>query len=140
MARGATSFVTEQLLAPRCGLMIEASSRRLWRLQAELVIEQCRQFRCHQVGRLLNEYTKSLITEVAMPAHLSDADIRIPVGNRTVTCDSFKPDASQAVDRRDDNRERGSVQRDDAGAIDIMMSRVVLAGSPRPEFRLRRGP
>ena len=48
-------------------------------LQAELVVEQRRQFRRDEVRRLLDEDADSRIGEAAMPAHLSDAHVRVPI-------------------------------------------------------------
>ena len=75
----------------------------------------------------------------ALSAHLSDADVAVPVRDRAVRGEGFEADAFQAIDRRDDDWQRRAVQRKDIGAVERMMARIVFARTPGVEFRLGRG-
>ena len=59
---------------------------------------------------------------VPLPAHLSDGDVLVPVGDRTFARIGLLRDLGQAVGRRNDDRR--------ADPIDVE-ARVVLARPPR---------
>jgi len=84
MASSAASFITEQTLASLSSCSIEAPFRRFWRLQAQLVVKQGRQLRSDQVWRLFDGDANTRIAEVSMAAHLSHANIAVPIGDGSI--------------------------------------------------------
>src|SRR5262245_34330002 len=117
MARAASTFVAKYLLAACGGGFIDAARRRLRRAQAQLVIEQRGKLRRDEVRRLLNEHADTRIAEAAVAAHLTDADVAVPVGNRAVCRVGFETNAFQTVDWRDQNGDGGTVERNDVDAV-----------------------
>ena len=58
---------------------IEAAFRRLRRAQAQLIVQQGRQLRRDEIRRLRDGEADAWIDEVAMPAHLPDAHVAVPI-------------------------------------------------------------
>ena len=73
-----------------------------------------------------------------MAAHLPHAHVAVPVRDGPIRRERFEADALQSVDRRDDNRQRWAVQRDEVRAVERMVARIVFAGTPRAELGLER--
>ena len=138
MARRACRFAVEQTFAASRGGGIKASGRWSWCKQTQLVVQECGQFRCHPIWFLRDGETDPGIAEVALPAHLRDADIAVPVRDRAIAGVSFEPDALQPVDWWEEHWQRGAVQRNDVEAVERMVSWVVSSGSPGAELGLGR--
>src|SRR6476620_11300752 len=122
MTGRASGLITEKLLAPLSGGLVERPRWRLRCAQSELIFEQRRAFRRNEIGRLGDEQSDAPIAEVAMSAHLSDADVAVPIGDRSVAGDGLEADAFEPVDRRNHNRQRPAVQRNQIGAVEGMMT------------------
>src|SRR5262245_58911517 len=110
MTGGAAGFVLEEMLATLCGSFVEAAGRRLGHTQSQLIVEQGRKLWRDEIRRLRDREADSRIAEPAVTAHLSNADIAIPIRDRSVRGEALEPDAFQPEDRRDDNRARWAVQ------------------------------
>ena len=110
---------------------IEASGRRRRRRQAVLVRAQRRELGGDHVGRMLDVDPEPRVGEVALPAHLGDGDVGIPIGDRSLRRVRFVLDLSQAIRRREDERRVLPV---------LVVARVVFAGTPRlvDRFLVRR--
>src|SRR5688572_33105417 len=99
MARGAPRFVLKQLPATARTPTIDRPGERLRRSQRQLVVQQGRQLRRDQIGRLIDEEADSWIAEGAMAAHLADAHVAVPVRDRAVAGVGLKADTLEAIDR-----------------------------------------
>src|SRR5688572_12284671 len=110
MAGSASRLVAEQTLAAVGGLSIEAAFRRLRRAQAQLIVQQGRQLRRDEIRRLRDEQADAWIVEGALSAHLPNPNVGIPIRDGPIGAERLEPDALQAINRREDNRQRGAVQ------------------------------
>jgi hypothetical protein len=76
---------------------IEASGRRWRGRQAVLVGAQRRKFGRDQVRRMLDVDPEPRVAEIALPAHLCDGDVGIPIGDGPLSGVRFVLNLSQAV-------------------------------------------
>ena len=110
VAGGASGFVAEQTLAALRCRAIEAVFRRLRGAQTQLIVQQGRQLRGDEIRRLRDEEADAGIAEVALPAHLPDPHVAVPIRDRPIGGERLEADPLQSIDRREDNRQRGTVQ------------------------------
>src|SRR5690606_20958950 len=94
------------------------------------------QLRSNEVRRLVDEEPDSGIVEAALSAHLSYANVAVPVRNRAICGEGLKADASQSVDWWNHDRHGGAVQRNEVDTVERVVSGVVLAWAPGIELRL----
>src|SRR5215471_2637628 len=99
MTRGAARLMPEEMLSSDGSTRVEAVRRGGRHAQSKLVVEQRRKFRRHQIRRLRNRETDPRIAEASMTTHLSDADVTVPIGDRTVGRERFEADTLQPEDR-----------------------------------------
>ena len=88
---------------------IEASGRRWRRRQTVLVGAQRRELGAHQVRGMFDVNPEPRVREVALPAHLSDRDVGIPIRDWSLRRIRFIRHLSQAIRRREDERRVLSV-------------------------------
>jgi hypothetical protein len=121
--------------------VIETVLRRFGRPKTELIVEQRLELRGDEIRRLVDEEADSRIAETAVATHLADADVVVPVRDRAVGGVGLEADALEPVYRRRHDRHRlhSGMQLEEVDAIECMVSRIVLAGTPRAEFGLERG-
>src|SRR5687767_7473352 len=79
MARRATGFIPEQIPAASGGHSIEAAFRRIRGPQAQLIVEQGWKLWRDEIRALRDENADPRIGEVSVAAHLSDANIGVPI-------------------------------------------------------------
>src|SRR6188768_3924439 len=103
---GASRLVAEQTLATVGGLSVEAAFRRVRRAQAQLIVQEGRQFRGNEIRRLRDEETDAWIVEGALPAHLPHPHVGIPIRDGSIGAERLEADPLQAIDWREDNRQR----------------------------------
>ena len=75
-------------------------ARRLRAPQAQLIVEERRKLRRNQIRALPDEEAEAWIAEMTLAAHLSHANIAVPVGDRPVGRDRLETDALQPIDWR----------------------------------------
>src|SRR5262245_12769969 len=79
-----------------CGRSEVKTSRRRWRhCQTQLIREQRREPGRHTVRFLPDAHADTRVAEAAVPTHLRDAHIAVPVRNGPVTGECLEPDATQ---------------------------------------------
>src|SRR5204863_1405298 len=98
VAGRATRLLAEHSPSADCRPSIEAVSRRLGRPQAQLIIEQSGELRRDEVRPLSDREAKPRIAEAAVSAHLTDADITVPVGDRSIAGEGLEPNPFQPKD------------------------------------------
>jgi cellobiose phosphorylase len=125
----------EDLFPTLSGLGIKTTRRGIWRLQAFLIIEQRAESGRHEIRRLRDGQPDAWIAEASVATHLSDADITVPVRNRTIGRHGLEADVLQAVDGWNLDWQRGGIERDQLPAVKCVMTGVVASRSPRAELR-----
>ena len=79
------------------GRAIDSPLAELRRPQAQLILEQRRQLRCHEVGGLTHRQPDPLVAEAAVPPHLDDGDVLVPVRDRPIGGVGLESHTSQPV-------------------------------------------
>ena len=71
-----------------------------------------------------------------MPTHLPHPHVAVPIRDRSICAKRLEADPLQAIDRRDDNRQRGTVQRQEVRAVERMVAGIIFTRAPRVELGL----
>src|SRR5207302_1215924 len=127
---GARPRAEEHRLPPARGRGIETVGRRRGRRETQLVLLQRRQLGRHEVRVVVDRVARARIHERAMPVHLRDGDVRVPVGNPALAGVRLEVHAREAV--------RGWDKHWPVLVV-VIPVRVVLAGTPRSEHGVRAG-
>src|SRR5919198_3887029 len=107
--------------------------------QAELVGEQGRQLWRDLVRRLGDRYANARVAEAAVAAHLRHADVGVPVRDRAVAGVGLEVDALHAKGRRERDRQRRRIERNDVSAVEDVVARIVFTRAPAIELSLETG-
>src|SRR5688572_571716 len=81
VAGRASRFISEDMFPSRCGSGVKTSARGLGSAKAQLIREQRRQLRRHEIGRVADGQANSWIAEVSLTAHLTNAYVSVPIGD-----------------------------------------------------------
>src|SRR5688572_19967317 len=94
VTRCAACLVAKQPAAAVRGNPIEAAARWLGCAQRQLIGKQLVEFRRDEIRRLLDDQANARIGEVALSAHLPDADVGVPVGDWAVAGEGLESHTS----------------------------------------------